>query len=127
MAIDKRNLVAYSDPFIRLHESVTGLYKVKGLESMPILISQILTLDPRTGRKAVVQYIVTTKREFDGSLMFGPDMRPADRPKAVREILSAGVATVFTVALMDEYRASTTRDPKEFNSWLRAIVASVSK
>ena len=74
----------------------------------------------------MVQYIVTTKRPYDGTLVFGPDLRPIDRPKEVQAIMRSGVATAFVIALSPEYESSQTRSEKEFNSWLRAIAAAVS-
>lgn len=128
-SVDKRNLVKYVDPFLRLNYCTTGMYKIKGLESQPLLLAQVEYRDSRTDAKLLTRYFIAYKRASDGTIMsMSETQNTVAAPGFTRLLRDAEVSPVFTISELPQYGEDDgVRDPKEFNSWLRAIKAAILK
>ena len=127
--IDKRNLVKYVDPFLHLNYSTTGIYRVKGLESTPLLIAQVEYFDSRTDAKLLTRYFISYKRPSDGTIMsMSETPNSISAPGFTRLLHDAEVSPIFAISELSQYgEEDGIRDPREFNSWLRAIKAALIK
>lgn len=128
-SVDKRNLVKYVDPFLRLNYSTTGMYRVKGLESTPLLIAQVEYRDSRTDAKLLTRYFISYKRASDGTIMsMAETTNTIAAPGFTRLLRDAEVSPTFAISELPQYgEEDGVRDPKEFNAWLRAIKAAILK
>ena len=128
-SVDKRNLVKYVDPFLRLNYCTTGMYKIKGLESQPLLLAQVEYRDSRTDAKLLTRYFIAYKRASDGTIMSMSETQNTVAATGFTRLLrDAEVSPVFTISELPQYGEDDgVRDPKEFNAWLRAIKAAILK
>ena len=98
-SVDKRNLVKYVDPFLRLNYCTTGMYRVKGLESTPLLLAQVEYRDSRTDAKLLTRYFISYKRASDGTIMsMSETPNNISAPEFTRLLRDASVSPMFAVS-----------------------------